>query len=81
MNWIMIDPARHGRGIGSAVMAEILARAHQLGCAAIDIAASQLSAPFFARFGANEVRRTSNGWGPGMHRVDMLLPLKDDVGP
>src|SRR5438445_11914922 len=31
LNWIMIDPACHGRGIGSAIMAEIIARARKLG--------------------------------------------------
>jgi hypothetical protein len=31
--------------------------------------------PFFARFGAVEARRTSDGWGPGMHRVDMVLAV------
>jgi hypothetical protein len=50
----------------------------KLGCVAIDIAASHLSAPFFTRFGAKEVRCTKDGWGAGMHRVDMLLPLEGD---
>jgi GNAT superfamily N-acetyltransferase len=78
LNWIMIDPDCHGRGIGSAIMAEIIARAMKLGCVAIDIAASHLSAPFFTRFRAKEVRCTKDGWGAGMHRVDMLLPLEGD---
>jgi hypothetical protein len=43
----------------------------------LDVAASQHSAPFFARFGARELARTDDGWGPGMHRVDMELPLAD----
>jgi GNAT superfamily N-acetyltransferase len=81
LHWIMIDPACQGRGIGRAVMAEIMARGMKLGCAAIDIAASHLSAPFFTRFGAQEVGFTKDGWGAGMHRVDMLLPLESDLKP
>lgn len=71
LSWIMIDPAYHGAGLGSQMMARArnTARRHHL--AAIDIAASQHSAAFFARFGAREVRTTKDGWGPGMHRVDM----------
>jgi hypothetical protein len=41
----------------------------------IRIAASHRSAPFFARFGAETVRETPDGWGPGMHRIDMELTV------
>jgi GNAT superfamily N-acetyltransferase len=75
LDWIMIDPACQGRGIGSSIMAEALERSMRLGCSTLDIAASHLSAPFFARFRAQEVRRTKDGWGPDMHRVDMVVPL------
>jgi GNAT superfamily N-acetyltransferase len=75
LDWIMIDPAVQGRGIGSSIMAEVLQRSMRLGCSVLDIAASHLSAPFFARFRAQEVSRTKDGWGPDMHRVDMVLPL------
>jgi hypothetical protein len=39
----------------------------------LHIAASHKSAPFFAKFGAQELTTIVNGWGPAMHRVDMLL--------
>jgi len=81
LTWIMIDRTCHGRGIGSAIMTEIIARAMKLGCVAIDIAASHLSAPFFTRFGAKPVRFTKDGWGAGMHRVDMLLPIEAGLSP
>lgn len=41
----------------------------------IDIAASHLSAPFFATFGAKKVAEIKHGWGLDMHRIDMELPL------
>ena len=39
----------------------------------LQIAASHKSAPFFAGFGDREVATTPNGFGPGRHRVDMVL--------
>lgn len=83
INWIMIDPAVQGRGVGRAMMERVGERARGVRERAgaggdetpleIDIAASHVSAPFFARFGAVESSRVENGWGAGMHRVDMVL--------
>jgi len=75
LNWIMVDPAAHGGGIGAAILAEARQAARRAGAEVIDIAASHLSAPFFARFEAQEAGRVEDGWGPGMHRVDMVLEL------
>ena len=85
LNWILLVPAVQGVGVGSAIMRRVMtaarSRFEETGTAGpagpvVDIAASHRSAPFFARFGAVEVRRTPDGWGPGMHRVDMLLPIE-----
>lgn len=73
LRWIMIDPARQGQGIGSAVMRHVVESAHATGAATVRIAASHHSAPFFSRFGAEVVREIPDGWGPGMHRIDMKL--------
>ncbi len=81
LNWILIDPHRQRAGLGSTVMKDVLESARAAGERAIDIAASQHSAPFFARFGAVEQRHTPDGWGPGMHRIDMRLPLVPAEGP
>ncbi|MCS5593886.1 MAG: hypothetical protein NZ730_05005 [Porticoccaceae bacterium] len=45
------------------------------GVSLVTIATSHKSALFFAKCGAVEINFTDNGWGPGMHRVDMELPL------
>jgi GNAT superfamily N-acetyltransferase len=73
--WIMLDPRTQGIGIGSKIMERAihLARASQTDV--VKIAASHKSAPFFAKFGARPVKFTKDGWGPGMDRVDMELPL------
>ncbi|WP_052216280.1 GNAT family N-acetyltransferase [Sphingomonas sp. ERG5] len=75
LNWILVDPAAQGGGIGTAMMTAARDRAAKLGAAIVDIAASQHSAPFFARHGAHILSRIEDGWGSGMHRVDMELPL------
>ncbi len=72
LNWILLHPDRQGAGLGRAIMAEATRQAQTLGAGQVDIAASQHSAPFFARFGAEEVGSMPDGWGPGMHRIDMV---------
>ena len=71
LNWILLDPRSQGMGVGSAIMRRVEALSHASGSALVRIAASHKSAPFFARFGAITLATTPNGWGPGMHRVDM----------
>lgn len=74
LRWILIAPEHHGHGLGSAIMHRVVAAVRARGPSArLYIGASHLSAPFFARFGARELLTTPNGWGPGMHRVDMEL--------
>jgi GNAT superfamily N-acetyltransferase len=73
LRWIMLSPKAQGRGIGSAMMARVVAALRQAGGATLRISASHKSAPFFARFGAQERTRIPDGWGPGMHRVEMEL--------
>ena len=78
VTWILLDPACHGHGLGGRMMRRSIAAAIAGGARFLDIAASHRSAAFFARFGARETRRQLDGWGPGMHRVDMELALDRD---
>ncbi|HTO72665.1 MAG TPA: GNAT family N-acetyltransferase [Gemmatimonadales bacterium] len=74
LRWILIAPDRQGLGIGTAIMRRVLDQVKAHGPdARLHIGASHLSAPFFGRFGARELARYPNGWGPDMHRVDMEL--------
>jgi GNAT superfamily N-acetyltransferase len=75
LRWILLAPEAQGRGLGRAIMNRVIESAAKREDGALHIAASQESAPFFARFGAREINRTTDGWGPGMHRVDMLLKV------
>ena len=75
LKWVLLNPNFQGMGIGSAIMNRISAVAHQAGARLVKIAASHKSAPFFVNFGAIEIAAMENGWGPGMHRIDMELHL------
>ena len=71
INWLMAHPDAHGTGLGRQMMEEIRDQAHAEGLSIVDIGASHVSEAFYAKFGATVLTRTADGWGPGMHRVDM----------
>ena len=74
LRWIVVSPEAQGRGLGRALMDRAVAAVRAQGGGLLHIGTSQMSAAFFAKLGAKEIRRTPGGWGPGMHRVDMVLP-------
>ena len=74
--WILVSSKFKGSGLGSEMMKFVISSAREKDLLAIDIAASHLSAPFFAKFNAAVIGNTENAWGEGMHRVDMELKLK-----
>jgi N-acetylglutamate synthase-like GNAT family acetyltransferase len=75
LNWILLDPQTQGIGVGSTIMERVIQLSRTSQTRVVKIAASHKSAPFFARFGASTTSLTKNGWGPGMDRLDMELPL------
>lgn len=75
LRWIIVSAGKQRRGVGSAVMNRIVAELRRSNGMTLRISASHKSAPFFAKFGARERDRIPNGWGPGMHRVEMELSL------
>jgi N-acetylglutamate synthase-like GNAT family acetyltransferase len=77
LTWILHANAVQGRGYGRLVMARVLRVARAHGATSVQIAASDRSAPFFARFGAKAEEVTPDGWGPGMHRIDMRLTVSE----
>ncbi|WP_045453922.1 GNAT family N-acetyltransferase [Vibrio campbellii] len=75
LNWILISPKAQGMKIGHEFMSRAIDRAKRLNVPQIKIAASHLSAPFFAKYGAVELNHIPDGWGKDMHRIDMELNL------
>ena len=75
LSWVMVSPESKGNGLGAKMMSFVKNAAIEKELFAIDIAASHLSAPFFKKFGAKRLKETTDGWGQGMHRIDMELKL------
>ena len=75
LNWILLDTRAQGQGIGSTVMARVIASATTAGTTVVHIATSHKAEAFFEKFGAQVQSVTDDGWGPGMHRVDMSISL------
>ena len=75
IQWIMVANDARGTGVGGKMMDYILAAASKANVKIIDIAASQKSAAFFAHYGAVHQKTTTEGWGPGLDRVDMILEI------
>lgn len=75
LNWILLDPQMQGVGIGKKIMERVIHQGRESKARQVNIAASQKSAPFFARFGAASIATIIEGWGPGLDRVDMVLLL------
>ncbi|HEU5046302.1 MAG TPA: GNAT family N-acetyltransferase [Rickettsiales bacterium] len=76
INWIMAARNSHKAGIGTVMMHTAIANAKRHPhVKLIHISASQHSASFFTRFGAAQKTIIENGWGPGMHRIEMEIVL------
>jgi hypothetical protein len=73
LHWILLSTSSQGLGLGSTIMSRVIDEVRLSGRVPLLISASHKSAPFFARFGAIETARVPDGWGPGMHRVEMRL--------
>lgn len=76
--WILISPELQNAGVGSKMMEHLLRQGRATRTRTIGIAASQISAPFFARFGAKNIATTPDGFAPGLDRVDMILLLEQE---
>jgi len=75
LNWIMLNPRAQGMGIGSKIMDKAFKQAKYLNANIIHIATSQVAYKFFEKFGAVTVKKTQNGWGPAMDKIEMELRL------
>jgi predicted N-acetyltransferase YhbS len=68
---LAVDPAQRNRGIGSALMRRVIARARLAGHGAILLVGD---AAYYARFGFS-TERTGALWMPGRYERDRLLAL------
>ncbi len=75
IDWILLARQAQGSGIGSLIMDRVIAQVKALDCKQLSIATSHKAYRFFESKGAVIVSREEHGWGPNMHKIDMLLDL------
>ena len=75
LDWILLNPDAQGIGIGSIIMDRVIAQAKDYGADRILIATSHKADRFFEKKGAVKLSETKDGWGPDMHRIDMVINL------
>jgi predicted GNAT family N-acyltransferase len=77
LSWGMVARPHHGTGLGARLTAGRLALARATpGIDAVVIETSQHTQGFYARLGFAVRQVTPDGFGPGLDRWDMLLPLR-----
>lgn len=74
----MVHSDYHGTGIGSKMLERRLADiAKNAEITTVILDTSQYVTGFFARFGFTETSVEPNAYGPGLHRHDMVLKLRE----
>lgn len=73
--WGMIHPHCQRQGLGRLLTRARLERLRQLGASEVHLDTSQHTASFYAKHGFKEIKRTPDGYGPGLHRIDMIASL------
>jgi len=75
LDWILLSQNRQGDGLGSLIMNRVISQATESSFQIITIATSHKAYKFFLKKGASIISEKQNGWGPGMHRIDMELKI------
>ena len=73
LSWIMVHPNRHKSGYGSEMMSYFINLAKEKNKKKALISTSQYANNFFEKYGAKEIAFIENGWGKGMHKIDMRI--------
>jgi GNAT superfamily N-acetyltransferase len=70
----MVDPTRHGQGLGKSLLEFRLDRLRaNLHISRVCIDSSQLTAPFYEKYGFTTQRIIPDGYAKGLHRHEMEL--------
>jgi GNAT superfamily N-acetyltransferase len=74
LTWGMVDPTRHGQGLGKSLLEFRLDRLRaNLHISRVCIDSSQLTAPFYEKYGFTTQRIIPDGYAKGLHRHEMEL--------
>ena len=75
ISWIMVSPSHHRGGYGSQMMEHFLDYVQKMNMKRVLVATSQHAENFFKKFGAYREGYIEDGWGKGMHQVNMEIDL------
>lgn len=75
LTWIMVHPGHHRGGYGREMMSYFLGHVKEQSKKKVLVSTSQHAEAFFGKYGAKRLKFTEDGWGKGMHRIDMEIPL------
>ena len=75
IRWMMVHPNFHHGGYGNAMMSYFMRYVRERGTEKILIATSQHASAFFEKYGASQLDAIEDGWGKGMHKINMQITL------
>ena len=73
LSWIMVHPKYHKSGFGNEMMSYFISYAEENNKKTAIISTSQHANKFFEKYGAREISFIENGWGRGMHKIEMCI--------
>ena len=73
LSWIMVHPSQHKKGYGHQMMSHFFDNIQDQSLGKVLIATSQHATKFFEKYGAEQLEFTEDGWGKGMHKIDMEI--------
>jgi N-acetylglutamate synthase-like GNAT family acetyltransferase len=76
LTWGMVTKDLTGKGIGKLLLLYRLREISKAGISKISLDTSQHSAGFFEKFGFRIVSRETDGYGDGLHKLEMVKKME-----
>ena len=72
-SWTLIHPKYQNQGIGRLIMERVFSYLESNQLDNLFLSTSQQTEAFFMKFGARRIDFIENGWGEGLHRIEMKI--------
>ena len=72
-SWTLIHPKYQNQGIGRLIMERVFSFLESNQLDKLFLSTSQQTEAFFVKFGAIRIDYIENGWGEGLHRIEMKI--------
>ena len=73
LSWIMVRPSQHKKGYGHQMMSHFFDNIQDQSLGKVLVATSQHANKFFEKYGAEQLEFIEDGWGKGMHKINMEI--------